>query len=124
VSTASLEGAAEEDVTSLTLEMLILNQTEPPFSPENVNFVSLTNQTDFLSPLQMFLSIVFVSLLLFLTLFIVNCVAIEICLFASNLSECQNCQLFSNILNNCTCLHFIQKTTFANHSKITYRLDQ
>jgi hypothetical protein len=47
VSTASLEGAAEEDLTSLALEMLILNQTEPPFSPEKVNFVSLTNQTNF-----------------------------------------------------------------------------
>jgi hypothetical protein len=37
VSTASLEGATEEDLTSLTLEMLILNQTESPFSPEKVN---------------------------------------------------------------------------------------
>jgi hypothetical protein len=80
VSTASLEGAAEEDLTSLTLEILILNQTESPFSPEKVNFVSLTNQTDFLSPLPMFLSIVFVSLLLFLNLFIINCVSMNDCI--------------------------------------------
>jgi hypothetical protein len=124
VSTASLEGAAEEDLTSLTLEMLILNQTEPPFSPEKVNLVSLTNQTHFLSPLTMFLSIIFISLLLFLNLFIINCVAIEICVFASNLYKCQNCHLSSNILNNFTCLHSSRKTTLANHSKIIYRLYQ
>jgi hypothetical protein len=82
VSPASLDGAAGEDLTSLTLEMLILNRREPPISREKVNFVSFTNQTDFSSPLTMFLSIVFVSLLLFLNLFIIDCLALEICLFA------------------------------------------
>jgi hypothetical protein len=51
-------------------------------------------------------------------------VAIEICLFAWNLSESQNCHLSSNILNNFTRLHSIRKTAFANHSKNIYRLDQ
>jgi hypothetical protein len=94
VSTASFEGAAEEDLTSLTLEILILNQIEPPFSPAKVNVVSFTNQTDFPSPLTMLLSVALVSLLLFLNLSIINCLTIEICLFAGNLYECQNRHLF------------------------------